>query len=161
MKKLLFILLFFILTSGFTYADSGDQFLIPKVGFMSVDLNNADLLYSVGLLYGYGITPGITVEGELNLGVSGGKSDIGDYKIWTVAAYGVYRHMLTSTDYLKAKVGVLYENVEATSKATDTGPAGGLGFGFKVNKTIIELEATTIDQDIVFYSVGINHPFQF
>ena len=162
MKKLLYILLLFTLTTGLSFADRGDQFLIPKLGFMSIDLQDADPLYSIGLMYGYGITPEITVEGEVNLGISGGESKLGDYEIWTIAGYGVYRHPVTETNYIKAKLGVLHENVEVAGKsADDQGLAGGFGFGFKIKQTIIELEATIIDEDIIFYSVGINYPFQY
>lgn len=158
MKKLFFVLLF--LATGTAYADRGDQFVIPKVGFMSVDLNNADPLFSLGVMYGYGFTPKITFEGELNVGVAGGKSDIGDYKIWTLAGYGVYRYPITDANYIKAKIGLLYENIEVGRfSADDQALAGGIGYGFKVKTTIIELEATIIDADIVFYSMGVNYPF--
>lgn len=149
-----------MLTTGLAYADRGDQFLIPKVGFMSIDLSNADPLYSIGVMYGYGITPEVTVEGEVNLGISGGKSDLGDYDIWTVAGYGVYRHPISDTAYLKGKLGLLHENVKVQSaSASDSGFAGGFGFGFKIAKTLIELEATIIDKDIIFYSAGLNYAF--
>jgi len=158
-KKLFFVLLF--LATGTAYADRGDQFVIPKVGFMSVDLNNADPLFSVGVMYGYGFTPEITFEGEINIGVAGGGSNNGDYKIWTVAGYGVYRYPITDANYIKAKVGVLHESVKQGDFAanTDQGVAAGIGYGFKVKTTIIELEATIIDADIIFYSMGVNYPF--
>ncbi len=164
MKKLFFVLLLSVITSvittGIACADRGDQYLIPKVGFMAVGLNGADPLYSLGVMYGYGITPEITAEAEINVGLVGGESDLGDYEIWTVAGYGVYRHPITDTDYIKAKIGLLYEDIEvASGSASDNGVAGGLGYGFRVNTTIIELEATIIDEDIIFYSMGVNYPF--
>lgn len=159
-RKLFFVLLLFIVVTGTAYADRGDQFLIPKVGFMSVDLNSADPLYSLGVMYGYGYTPEITFEGEINIGVAGGESDLGDYKIWTVAGYGVYRYPITDVDYIKAKLGLLHENIEVAGfSADDQAIAGGFGYGFKYNTTIFELEATIIDADIIFYSLGINYPF--
>lgn len=162
MRKIFLVLLLLILTTGISYADRGDQFLIPKIGFMSIDLNNADPLYSIGVMYGYGITPEITVEGEFNLGFSGGSSDLGDYDIWTVAGYGVYRFAFTDRQYLKAKLGLLHENVEVgVGSASDSGLAGGIGYGIKANQTVIEIEATVIDKDIIFYSAGINYPFNF
>lgn len=177
MKKL--SLLVFILTSSVAataMADRGNQYLLPKLGFMSIGLNDAKPLFSGGLLYGYGLTSSITIEGEVNLGFSGGGYerkdssatvyDSGNYKIWTVAGYGVYRLPILDYAYLKAKLGVLYENIERTSDfglsdtATGVGLAGGLGLGvIAAKKLTFELEATGIDADIIFYSLGIHYPF--
>lgn len=177
MKKL--SLLVFIITSSLVtdaMADRGDQYLLPKLGFMSIALNNAKPLFSGGLLYGYGITSSITLEGEVNVGISGGGYELkdaagsvydsGNYKIWTVAGYGVYRLPVTNYAYLKAKLGVLYENIKRTSDfaesdlATGTGLAGGIGVGLiAAKKLTFEFEATGIDSDIIFYSLGIHYPF--
>lgn len=177
MKKfLIFIFILLDLITDSTLADRGDQYLLPKVGFMSVDLNNADPLYSIGILYGYGLTPAITFEAEANLGISGGKysrKDVtgvvvenGEYNIWTIAGYGVYRFPIQDYFYLKGKAGLLYENIERTSDigagdtATGSGFAGGLGLGvIFAQKFTIELEATGIDESIIFYSLGFHYPF--
>lgn len=161
MKKFLYVLgTLSIIATGTVYADRGDQFLIPKVGFMSINLSNADPLFSVGVMYGYGYTPEITFEGEINIGVTGGGSDDGDFKIWTAAGYGVYRYPITDTNYIKAKVGLLHESVKkGEASNSDQGIAAGVGYGFKVKTTIIELEATIIDSDIIFYSMGVSYPF--
>lgn len=177
------ITLFFCLSviSNMSHADAGDQYLLPKVGSMSVDLNNANALSSIGLLYGYGINPEWTVEGELNSGVSGGEYDRvlgsgtrleGEYTVWTLAGYAVYRYPVIESVFLKAKLGVLYENIErdgtqtigSTIQVDDNnskgfGAAGGIGIGFLVKRTILELEITGIDEDIIYYSLGINFTF--
>lgn len=177
MKKYL-VAIFFILGSiaGSAMADRGDQYLLPKLGFMSVDLNDADPLFSLGILYGIGITHAITFEGEVNLGISGGKYnrkdasnivlEAGEYKIWTVAGYGVYRFPIQDYLYLKGKAGLLYENIERTSEmgdgetATGFGFAGGIGVGVIFGqKLTLELEATGIDESIIFYSIGFHYPF--
>jgi len=168
--------------SKLSFADAGDQYLLPKVGTMSVDLKDADTLTSVGLLYGYGITPNFTLESELNLSISGGKYDQrtsnnttfqGKYTVWTLAGYGVYRYSITDIVFLKGKLGVLYESVEnkgtqetaggASQRDDNTskgfGIAGGFGVGFQAMSTIIEIELTSIDEDIIFYSLGINYAF--
>jgi hypothetical protein len=177
MKKFFVAALAFLCaTPGIVYADRGDQYLLPKIGFMSIDLNEADPLFSAGLLYGYGITPSITIEGEVNLGISGGEYtrkdgnnveiEKGEYNIWTTAAYGVYRLPFQDVAYLKAKAGGLYENVERTSDtaeeetATGFGFAGGLGLGvIFAQKLTLELEVTGIDESIIFYSLGVHYPF--
>jgi hypothetical protein len=175
MKKVLIFVILGLITDS-TFADLGDQYFLPKVGFMSVDLNNADPLYSIGILYGYGLTPAITFEAEVNLGVSGGeyvrKNDIGsavergEYNIWTMAGYGVYRFPIKDFFYLKGKAGLLYENIERTSNigtgdtATGFGFAGGFGLGvIFAQKFTLELEATGIDESIIFYSLGLHYPF--
>lgn len=172
MKKILcFLLLALLCTAGNAWADAGDQYLLPKLGIMSIDLKDADPLYSAGVLYGYGITSDVTVEGELNLGLTGGEysetPDSGKYKIWTLAGYAVYRYRTTAETYLKGKLGVLYENVERASDlpdqsdtATGFGLAGGLGAGFIIGEALtLEAEMTVIDKDIIFYSLGIHYPF--
>ena len=142
---------------------------------MSIDLDNAKPLFSGGLLYGYGITQGLTIEGEVNVGISGGgyerkdssgtAYESGNYKIWTVAGYGVYRLPIFDYAYLKGKAGVLYENINRTSDilkrdTTGYGFAGGIGVGLiAAKKLTFEFEVTGIDADIIFYSLGIHYPF--
>jgi hypothetical protein len=174
MKKL--SLMVFIITTSLAGSAMADQYILPKVGFMSINLNNAKPLLSGGLLYGYGITSAITIEGEANVGFSGGGyqikdsagtvTDSGNYKIWTLAGYGVYRLPITDYAYLKGKLGVLYENINRTSDfaksetATGYGLAGGLGVGLiAAKKLTFEFEVTGIDADIIFYSIGIHYPF--
>jgi opacity protein-like surface antigen len=143
---------------------------------MSIDLNNADPLMSLGALYGYGITPEITVEGELNLGLVGGEykqknaaGDVfeeGDYRIWTLAGYGVYRFPLSDVAYIKGKLGLLFENVKRSGEleddsATGFGLAGGIGAGTQVIEGLtLEAEITGIDEDIIFYSLGLHYAFK-
>jgi opacity protein-like surface antigen len=157
------------------WAERGDQYVLGKLGFMSVDLNNADPLFSVGILYGYGLTSEITLESELNLGLLGGEYEQknslgevfeeGEYRIWTLAGYGVYRFPLSNFAYLKGKLGVLYENVKRSGKIDDKtstgfGLAGGLGAGTQVIENLtVEAEITGIDKDIIFYSLGLHYVF--
>ena len=183
MNKIIISLLFVLaIFCELSYADAGDQYLLPKLGYMSVDLNDADPIFSLGVLYGYGITSGFSVEGELNLGLSGGEYDKtlssgtrlqGEYSIWTLAAYGVYRYSVTDVIFLKGKLGILYENIERDGtqtpsagtplsdnrKTTGFGAAGGLGVGFIIKDSTLEFEVTGIDEDIIFYSIGINYSF--
>lgn len=158
------------------WADQGDQYVLGKVGFMSVDLHNADPLFSIGALYGYGITPEITAEGELNLGLIGGEYkqknssgvvyEQGDYRITTLAGYGVYRLPVTEVAYIKGKLGLLYESVKrsgdlSSKTATGFGLAGGIGAGGRIAEMLtLEAEITAIDQDIFFYSLGVHYAFK-
>jgi hypothetical protein len=160
------------------WADRGDQYLLGKLGFMSVKKNNANALGSIGALYGYGLTPEVTVEGEVNLGLFGGKYEQknpndptpyehGDYRIWTVAGYGVYRFPLADATYLKGKLGLLYENVKRNGEeigsetAKGVGLAGGVGVGTRIAEALtLEGEITGIDKDIVFFSLGLHYAFK-
>ncbi|MBI3774287.1 MAG: porin family protein [Gammaproteobacteria bacterium] len=161
----------FALVSGNVWADRGDQYVLGKLGVMSVKTDNADALGSIGVLYGYGLTPEITVESELNLGWFGGeykqKSAHGNYRIWTVAGYGVYRKLIGDATYLKGKLGVLYENVTRTVVENEDqvskgfGLAGGIGAGTRIADALtFEAEITGIDKDIVFFSLGLHYAFK-
>ena len=159
------------------WADSGDQYVLGKLGFMSVKKNSADPVGSLGLLYGYGLTPGITVESELNLGLFGGKyeqknsvgalSEKGDFRIATLASYGAYRFLMTDVTYLKGKLGLLYEIVQRKGKiigdntSRGFGLAGGVGVGTRIADALtLEAEITGIDKDIVFFSLGLHYAFK-
>ncbi len=182
-KSIIGLLFILVLFSHTSFADSGDQYLLPKIGIMSVELNEADSLTSIGLLYGYGISAKFTLEAELNASITGGKYDRtlntgsrlkGEYTVWTIAGYGVYRLPITNRFFFKGKLGLLYENIErdgiqVTSggleqsddkTSTGLGFAAGLGFGFNLDPIIIENEMTVIDDEIIFYSVGINYTFR-
>ena len=177
MKTIFKILVLMLVACGSNaWADRGDQYVLGKLGIMSVKKNNADALGSIGALYGYGVTPEITVEGELNLGLFGGKYEQknsagkvfekGDYRIWTLAGYGVYRFPLTDAAYLKGKLGLLYENVKRSGQLTDKtskglGLAGGVGVGTRISDALtLEGEITGIDKDIVFFSLGLHYAFK-
>ena len=171
MKKLFVIAFIMVSTiaAGVSHADRGDQYVMAKIGLMSLDVNDADNLTTIGLIYGYGLTEAITVEGEYNTTVSGGEynigTDKGDFSVWTLAAYGVYRYRFTDAVYLKAKLGVLHEDVERdglldSDTASDTGGAGGLGLGFVVGESLtVEAEYTIVEEDIQFFNVGLHYAF--
>lgn len=159
---------------GAAHADKGDQYALAKFGAMAIDLNKADPLFAAGFVYGYGLTPRISAEAELNLGLIGGKykfeGESGDYSIWTLGTYGVYRFPLTDILYLKGKGGFLYEGVKRTSSIVGDKssykftPAVGLGVGaslplFGKSQAVIEAEFATVDSDVNFWSVGTHVAF--
>ena len=177
MKNILASIILFLVFNELAYAHKGDQYLLPKFGFMEIQMDQPNPLLSVGLLYGYGLTNRLSVEAETNLGFSGGEyekrdsssgtvSEKGDYKIYTAAAFGVYRFPLWQGGYVKTKLGLLYENVTRSIEQgekrinNDFGLAGGLGLGAVIMRnTTLELEATVIDKDIIFYSLGAHIHF--
>ena len=187
MKRILnpVLLLLVLLLPGIANADK--HYLLPKIGIMSIDVNQAVSITSLGLLYGYKVAQSLTLESELNVGISEGDYDKtlasgtrlqGDYNLSTIAAYGVYRHSLTSKLFTKAKLGLIYEDIQRKGTSTSgagatqvdsnhsqgVGLTGGVGLGFVldnkyVGNSIIELEVTGLDQDIVLYSLGFNYHF--
>lgn len=173
MKKRLIVLLILLLANSLAYAKRGDQYLLPKFGFMDIDKYDPEPLWSIGLMYGIGLTNRLSIEAEVNSGFQGGEhintvsNQKSEYEVWTTAAYGVYRFPMWQGGYIKAKAGMLYENVvsnnlESREKKEDTdfGLAGGAGVGVSImNRFTLEIEATVIDKDIIFYSLGTH--FQF
>ena len=177
--KVIFSVLILLFTAygNSAWADRGDHYILGKLGVMSVKKNNADMVSSVGGLYGYGVTSEISVESELNLGLLGGKYEQknpagevyekGDYRIVTLAGYGVYRLPVTDAAYLKGKLGLLYESVKRSGElisdktSTGFGLAGGVGAGMRIAQSFtLEGEITGIDKNIVFFSLGLHYAFK-
>ena len=157
-------------------AQKGDQYILPKFGQMSIDINDADGLNSFGILYGYGLSRHFSLEGEFNAGFSGGQykkkdtlgniTETGEYRVYTLAAYTVVRKSLWDTAYIKGKMGVLFESVERASDTNQTlsdesfGFVGGISAElFLFDRLTWEMEATQIDRNIVFYSLGLHLKF--
>ena len=176
------VALVFLLLSNLGFAAAGDKYFLPKIGFMSIKVENADSLLTAGCMFGYGLNQNISVETEANYGFSGGtytntsKNIQGDFRIATIAVYGVYRIAWGETGYVKMKGGVHLENIKRStdvlnpsvkplelledSSKTDTGFAGGLGVGGKLdNNLTMELELTGIDQKIRLLSLGLHYGF--
>ena len=187
LKRILYFILFSSILIVPVTATAAKQYLLPKIGVMSIDVNQAASVTSVGLLYGYKITQKFTIESELNYGISGGHYDKtlvsgtrlqGGYDLSTIATYGVYRHSLSNKIFTKAKLGLIYEDIQREGTLTTGtgvtqsdsdhsqgfGLAGGYGIGIVLDtrymkNSIVELEVTAVDEDIVFYSLGFNYAF--
>lgn len=155
--------------------DRGDYYLLAKVGFMSIQKNDADVLASLGAVYGIALTPAWSLESEANFGIFGGEYrqkfnsvvvQTGDYRVSTLAGYGVYRYRIATPVYAKAKAGLLYEHVkrsgtDSNETSNGFGVVGGLGLGWQIGSTTIEGEITGIDQKIAFFSIGFNSAFKW
>lgn len=164
-------LTFFVMSAA--SADPGKQYLLPKLGIMSIDVFDAKLLYSLGFQYGYGLTRNVSFEADLNYGFIGGEykklQEEGDFRVFSLGAYGAYRLPLTKALYLKGKLGGIYEDVERSSNLNAGSDeivsiAGGLGAGYYYGelgpvRLTVELEWTKLDKDINFYSMGAHLAF--
>jgi hypothetical protein len=168
------LLLIFAVTMNTAWSDSGDQYALFKVGSMAVDKFNADDLLVVGGIYGIGLSPSFTIEGEVSIGLDGGDFEEGpnkgQFKIWTAAGYLVYRYVVNEKVYLKLKGGLVYENIETSNEnatlediETGVGATAGLGLGFvfplEKKPVMMEFELTMPDKKIIFLSVGATFPF--
>lgn len=175
MKRILILTL--IVVFSCVGISSAGLYVGAKSGMMMLDVPDVSDIIPIGVLFGYSIMPQIGVEGEFNYGIAGGDWEpelypgiSADYNIYTVAGYGAYRYIIGGVAYVKAKVGVIYENVTAEYKvgdiivmdlnASDTGLSFGGGIGFKFSEMIMaEAEFTLIEQEVNFISVGLNFNF--
>lgn len=169
------VLLACVLAINTAWCDSGDQYALFKVGSMFIDKNGANNLTAIGGIYGVGLSPAFTVEGEFSVGLDGGEyaqdtsGDSGQYKIYTLAAYLAYRYVFNESIYAKLKGGFAYENVKNLVDGKDStvkdgfGAVGGLGLGLVLkleNKPVmVELELTQIEEDVLFLTLGATYPF--
>jgi len=143
-----------------------------KAGWMDADVNGLDEAVNVGAVVGYtfaNISEGVSwgIEGEATTTTSDGDVDIagfnGDWDIDTQAIYGVLR--LGNAFYGKLRLGYLWEDVSvsvagASADGNDDGVSGGVGAGMHINEQFsVEAEYTYVEEDINFYSVGVNFSF--
>lgn len=190
MKKLFLIALIalfaFAGTAQLAYADEGDVYVGVKTGIMMVDEledDPFDDITVVGLLLGVGLTPEVSIEGELNMSVSSGDMDEinipgmltaeGDVDIWTLGAYAVYRHPINDTISLKGKAGALLVSMDFSYSGTlfgtpfafsddetDVEASVGAGATIKLTDQIdAEVEYTFMSSDIGYLSAGLNYKF--
>lgn len=179
MKKLFLIVLIALFVSVGTlqlaHADQGDKYIGVKMGTMMIDASNIDDITAMGFLLGVGVTPEVSVEGEFNIGVSGGDVDggvvviDGEVYIWTLGAYVVYRHPILDNVSLKGKVGFLIEYVSEdidtifgrySDDSFDLGNSVGAGVTVGITDVLsAEVEYTIIEADVDYLSVGLNYKF--
>ena len=161
----------FFAGAGKATAGEGDVYGGVKAGLAFVDADvDVDDLMMIGFLLGLGITPEISLEGELNVSVAGGDFDIGPFSgeadIWTVAGYAAYRAPLSEEAFLKAKIGLLFEDVELSVSGwpsesdTEFNLSAGIGAGVYFNEQLFgEVEFTIIEEDVTYLSLGLNYIF--
>jgi len=155
-------------------AEQDPPYTLGRIGVMSVGEKNANEQQMLGVVIGYRLNFSFYVEGELNVPVSGGEyvtgSEQGRMRITTLGVYGVYRYVFSPAYYAKLKAGVAYEDISRSDNNTEnatnsSGGSGGAGVGFgivyhvKKKPVMIELEATSIEQNVVLYTVGMTYPF--
>jgi hypothetical protein len=127
---------------------------------------------------GMGLTPerrgGFSVEGEITttisepeIKVSNGSADLSYY---TIAGYGVYTIPATQNFDVRARLGLLYENLDVNTSGQlsgvsiddgdDFSPSFGVGASYRITKTLSGIaEYTYIEQDINHFSAGVQIRF--
>ncbi len=145
-------------STGLVQAADG-LYLGGQGGLMSYDRPGFDDSVNAGFTLGYeflGVGIGdIAVEGVYTTTVDEGDKLLGDWGIDTLALYGVMR--TAGPIYLKAKAGVLNEDIDAGPESRDdTGFSGGLGIGLSIGIAQLEFEYTRIEKDIDFVGLAIN-----
>ncbi len=163
-------------------ASAAQPYLGIKTGMMMLDVTGVDNIIPVGAVFGYEFAPKMSIEGEFNYRISGGDwnystwgaSASSEWKIWTLAAYFVYRYPIGEALYLKGKAGFLHEDVSAEvsmdsdilghltfdASGTDNGLSFGAGAGYKLGeKMAAEAEFTIIETDVNYLSIGLNRRF--
>ena len=114
-------------------------------------VSGADDITNAGVVVGYDIgavVADLALEGEITTTV-----DDSDVEIDTQALYLAIR--TGGPIYLKAKGGFINEEVSGPGGSeSDSGVSYGVGLGFGIGIAQLELEITTIEADVVFFSVG-------
>lgn len=171
------ILMLALAFSNYSYAEQKTGFYIgAKGGSFLVNLAESNYDYddarAIGVLVGYDFGNNVSAELEYN---SSNNAEIrhfgsktGTLKINTFAGYMAYRLKPSANNgfYLKAKAGILSEDVKITLNTNgsisgnDSGLSLGLGAGYNLsNQVAIEAEYTLIEQDINYMSAGLNIKF--
>lgn len=170
MKKISCAGLALLCLGGVAVAQAAEPYFGVKAGLMMPDPSGFDDAVNVGGVIGVpvtelrrdgsGIAGTIAVEGELTLTlVDGDVSGGGDWDVWTLGGFGVYRSPASNNLYFKGKVGVVHTDVDAnvgpfSASDSDTELALGVGLGIKLaGRSNLEFELTLLD-DIDFLSVG-------
>ena len=157
MKKILmaFGLIAAMLSSAAMAQSTNGMMFGGTVGFAKPHGSDNDSGVTIGGRLGKPIQGNISWEADLNLGIVDGEIGANhDWKINSVAAYGVYR---TDGDiHLKAKLGVSYWDDDFDN---DTSLSAGIGIGFRMGRGILDVEYTQINDYVDYITVGYSMPF--
>jgi hypothetical protein len=143
-----------IILSAVSLSASADGYVGIKAGIMSIDLGGIDDPINGGIMFGSNKGAGWGLEGEITTSMVKGEVFGVDVTITTMAGYAAYRS--EGDSYLKARLGVLKEDVEIGSvSGDDSGASYGLGVGWRQSDgSMVELEFTIVEQDVNFLSLG-------
>jgi len=136
---------------------SADWFFGAKTGPMLIDVGGFSDTTNTGVVVGYeigAVVADLALEGEITTTTSDGKFAGSKVEVDTQALYLAFR--TAGPIYFKAKGGFVNEEVTVLGvKTSDSGVSYGIGLGFGIGIAQLELEFTTIEEDIAFFSVGV------
>lgn len=170
MKNLFRAGLALLCLSGVATSQAAEPYFGVKAGLMMPDPSGMDDALNIGGVIGVpvselrrqgpGIAGTIAIEGELTVTLVEGDVDGGgDWDVWTLGGFGVYRSPASNNLYFKGKAGIVHTDVDASvgrfsATDSDTELALGVGLGIKLGgRSNLEFELTLLD-DIDFLSVG-------
>ncbi len=154
-----------------------------KVVWVRADVTGFDNTFGGGVYGGLQLPPidnllganapslpiGLAIEGEAITTLIEGDTSFtgvsGDWKVTTVAVYGVGTFDLADILYLKGRLGLIYGKGEgsfsgASWSNTDWGISGGVGGGLKLGaRGAVEAEVTGIAEDLLYVTVGYRYTF--
>ena len=124
----------------------------------------------IGIQFGLSFDSGFGIEGEYiraDLGngttqtLSTDMSTQGATSISSASVYGVYKS--PGDLYAKTKLGLLWEEIASLNEEftiKDPGVSTGIGLGYRFSNSLsAEIEYTFVEEDVDFYSLGINYSF--
>jgi len=149
-----------LLLVGLSTMAHAELLLGAKTGPMLVKFDAADIdddPVNAGLMVGYefGVLFGdLAAEAELTRTVTAGSAVGEDLEVDT---QGLYLSFTTAGPlYFKAKVGLMNASIDAGGLSEDEdGETYGIGAGLSLGLFRVELELTSIDDDINFISIGL------
>ncbi len=165
LKKLLATMTLMIMLCG---SAQGAVFYVgAKFGWMDADISALDPAINLGGLFGVEAQNGdLRYGGELEITATVSDGDVGSFGEWDINTYSLYMVLkYGAAAYIKGKLGIAIEDVSVSAfginvDGTDENLSGGIGAGYRFNDYVaVEAEATAIEEDVFFYSLGINFSF--
>ena len=149
-----------LLLLGFSTSAYAEFLLGVKTGPMLVKFDDADVSddpTNLGISVGYELgvfVGGLAIEAEFTRSLAAGSVLDNDLEVST---QGVYASFTTAGPlYFKARVGLMDATLDAGGLTEDeNGETYGVGVGLSLGLFRIELEYTSIDDDVNFISIGL------
>lgn len=110
---------------------------------------------NAGVLAGYafdGLLPGLAAELELTRSVSSGTVVGSDLDVNSNGLYAAYR--TAGRFYVKGRLGLMAASLDGDLAEDENGETYGIGAGWRLPRGALELEYTSIDDDVAFVSLG-------
>lgn len=164
------------LAAGGTARADGKIYVGGVVGVVDYDAPGFDRALNAGVYGGYNLLGrnshwnadlkggALAVEGQVTLSLAKGDAGAaGDWDMTSFAVYAAYRHAFTDYFYVKGKLGFANYTVDTDLPSayddSSTALSAGLGAGWKLGPGSIEVEVTTHESDVLFFSGGFHINF--